>query len=225
MADVGDLTATVHHRNGEIFDVLEDIVARAVESEMLPVVLGGDHSLSLDVTRGAANAATEIGFLQFDAHDDLAPSAPTDWRAECHHGNFMSWVLDDPRVKRVVQIGLRQRTMEHPFQDERVFALPGKSAETLTDAEFLELLPEDLNWHVSFDVDALDPSELRSTGTPLPGGLSREALSRLMELVCGQRRVVALDVTELIPDPYSDVDALLVADILLLAIAAQAGKA
>lgn len=224
MADLGDLTTTVHHRNGEIFDVLEDIVARTVESGIFPVVLGGDHSLSLAVARGAAAAAKEIGVVQFDAHDDLAPSVPPDWRAECHHGNFMSWVLEDARVKRVVQIGIRQRTPEPPYRDDRLFVLPGKSAECLTDAELLALLPDDLNWHVSFDVDVLDPSELRSTGTPLPGGLSRHALSRLMEVVFGQRRVVALDVAELIPDPHSDVDALLVADILLLAISAGADR-
>jgi agmatinase len=217
MADLGDLVATVHHRNGEIFDVLEDFVARAVEAQRLPVVLGGDHSLSLAVARGAS-AVGALGVVQFDAHDDLAEHAPEDWRAQCHHGNFMSWVMADERIKRVVQIGVRQRTAEAPTEHEKLFVLPGRQAELLSVDELLAALPNDLAWHVSLDVDALDPSALRATGTPLPGGFSPHALTSLIESICRNRRVIALDVMELVPDPHSDVDALTVADILLRAI-------
>lgn len=221
MADLGDLVATVHHRNGEIFDQLQGVVERLARAGKLPVVMGGDHSLSLAVARGVAAAHDRIGIVQLDAHNDFGNPDPGDWRSGCHHGNFVDWLVADPRVERIVQIGVRQMTALDPPLHDKVTVLPGRVAERMSPEAWLATMPDDLVWHLTIDVDALDPSVLRSTGTMLPGGLSRDGAAEIVERLCASRRIAAIDLMELLPEAGSEADVLLASDLLLRAIDAS----
>lgn len=220
IADLGDVSTRFPSRNDDTFAALERITAAAVEAGKLPVMLGGDHSLTLAAVRGVLSALPEgerLGIVHFDAHADLSRERTDDWRNDCHHGNFMDWLLGDPRVASLSQLGVRQLTDHDPVESPKLTCWPERSACDVPVAEVLAGLPTDRRYYVTVDVDCLDPSIMPSTGTPLPGGFRLDELRRLVTAVCGQREVVGMDITEFLPDGDQRSGAV-AADVLLRAI-------
>jgi agmatinase len=218
LADVGDLGSPVADRNGASFDRLERTTFAVAAAGLVPVVLGGDHSIALPAIRGVAAAAhrpagggAPIGVLHLDAHADIGidhgPDA--DWRTVCHHGNVMTWVAAEPAVASLVQVGCRQRSpVEVPVPAD-VTRLAGIVAPRAV----LDALDPDLSWYVTLDVDVLDPAFVGGTGTPLPGGYDPATLAELLAAVAAERSIIGVDVCELIPDRPSE--AMLAADLLV----------
>jgi agmatinase len=201
IADIGDITAAdVHQRNGAAMDALEQITGAIAQAGRLPLVLGGDHSVALPACLGVLGTHTPLTILHFDAHPDLRAPREDDWHIGCHHGNFMSWLVGDPRVTRVVQFGVRQLTAEDLTGIPKVTTWPGTAAAIADPAEILATIPQDAICYLTVDVDCLDPLAMPSTGTPLPGGFSHPQLIALLELICGARHVVGMDFTEYLPE-------------------------
>lgn len=224
LADAGDLAATVFHRNGPHFDDLAQFVEVLVRRGRRPVLLGGDHSLSLAAIRGAAAACGRIAVVHVDAHADLGSVAPGEWHEQCHHGNFMNWVLTNPGVARLVQIGVRQLEPAAPVEHPNLFVWPGRSAVGRPLEELVAAIPADVPCYLTLDVDALDPSVIAGTGTPLPGGFLHHELAAILAGICRLRRVVGFDAMELIPGA-SDAEGLVVCDLLLRALDAAFARA
>ena len=223
IADLGDVQAVVFTRNGREVDALQDLVAALAAGGRLPVVLGGDHSITLPVVRALAGAHPRLGVLQIDAHSDLPETLPDgDWREHCHHGNFMGWVVFDERVEVVVRLGLRQLEAARPAGHPKLRTWPGRSAVEAGAEAVLADLPDDLAWHVTLDVDALDPSIIRSTGTPVAGGFAPAELATLLQGLCRRRHVVGIDVVELIPSA-DRVEGNIVCDLLARVMDAATG--
>ncbi|MFE6308617.1 arginase family protein [Nocardiopsis sp. NPDC057823] len=222
LADIGDVTAAVHRSTGPTWSALEDVVRRLAEHGRLPVVLGGDHSITLPVVRGLARAHGSLGVLHIDAHGDYARPRTDDAELHCHHGNVMDWVVGDPRVPRLAQFGIRQLEDPPALPDDTLRRWPGTSAVRTPLADILAELPEDLPYHLTVDVDALDPSVLSATGTPLPGGFTHAELTGLLVGLCSSRRIVGIDVVEFLPQE-GETDGLIVADLLLRALDAAVG--
>lgn len=200
LADCGDLvTADVQERNGATMNALERITGAIATAGRLPVVLGGDHSVTLPAVRGVLGRYTRLGILHFDAHPDYRRPRDDDWHAASHHGNFLGWLVADPRVARVVQFGVRQLIEEKLEEHPNVTCWGGLSAVRADPGEVLASIPEDLPYYVTIDVDCLDPTVMPSTGTPLPGGFTHRDLVGLLEAICAQRRIVGVDIMEYLP--------------------------
>ncbi|MFC5911361.1 arginase family protein [Streptacidiphilus monticola] len=199
IADVGDIEADVHTRNGDTFTALERLTGAVVSAGRLPVLLGGDHSSTLPAVRGVLGARPGIAVVHLDAHLDYGRPRQGEWRADCHHGNFMDWIVGDQRVVRVVQIGMRQLVAAAPQGDPKLVRWAGSSAVGRAE-DVLAVLPPEVPCYVTVDLDVLDPKELPSTGTPLPGGLTLADTVALLEELCRRREVVGLDLVELLPD-------------------------
>ncbi|WP_328901988.1 arginase family protein [Streptomyces sp. NBC_00441] len=218
LADIGDVSAAdVHERNGDTMDVLEQIVGATVAAGKFPVVLGGDHSISLPAIRGVLATLPKLGIIHFDAHPDYRRPRTDDWRASCHHGNFMGWLLGDPGVERLIQFGVRQLLPDEIASNDDVTVWPGVSAATATLDAVLADLPDDLPYYVTIDVDCLDPLVMPSTGTPLPGGFTHAQLVDLLDGLCRARRIVGVDLVEYMPDGNT-LTGHVAADILLRAL-------
>lgn len=219
LADTGDISHIVHTRNGPSFDALTEVVAACAASGRLPVVLGGDHSITLPVIHGLAAQHDTLGVLHIDAHADYAEPRTDGWREECHHGNVMNWVIGHKRVSRVAQYGIRQLEDPPSRPDPKRVTWPGTSGCRVEPERVLEQLPVGIGYHVTIDIDGLDPAVLPGTGTPLPGGFAHRELVDLLELLCRNRRIVGVDLVEVLPGS-SDVDGLIASDVLLRTIAA-----
>ena len=184
--------------------------ADALEAGKLPVIVGGDHSTPSGAIDASAARHGTLGILQFDAHADLRPAFEG---LRWSHASIMHNVLAEcPGVTSLVQVGIRdlcEQEFDAARGDTRVrmitdLDLDGARQDGRARAlarETIAELPELV--HVSFDIDALDPSLCPGTGTPVPGGLGwDETMVWLDELAKSGRRVVSLDLDEVASDEW-----------------------
>jgi agmatinase len=198
IADIGDLVGTLGGLGRDILDGLEDTVSVVTAPGLVPVVLGGDHSITLRVVDGLTRHHRRLGVLHLDAHHDHG-RIRTGVREGVHHGNFLDWVLGNPAVECVAQFGVRQLVADSPEHSDKLVRWPGMTAPAADPDEIRASLPDDLVWHVSFDVDVLDPSVMPATGTMLPGGYSYHEAVRLLAGLADRLPIVGVDIVEFLP--------------------------
>lgn len=175
-------------------DAVEAEVGRVFDRGQLPVVLGGEHSVSIGAFRAAAARFPELSVLQIDAHGDTRDEYEG---SRCNHACVMARARE---LGSIVQVGIRavdaseMETMER----ERVFFAHEIAR---ADSAWMERVGRLLGEHVwvTVDLDAFDPSLVPATGTPEPGGLDWYQVTGLLDRVVSQRRVVGFDVVELLP--------------------------
>jgi agmatinase len=193
----GDPSATIF--------AIEGAVREAMASGSLPVVLGGEHTVSVGAVRAVAGRADIPGapapgedfyVLSFDAHADLRDSYDG---TPLSHACFLRRALESTGG---MAIGVRSISRE----EHDLVAGGGVKvvyAEEIHEggmgAVDLDHIPA--NVYISVDLDVLDPSIMPSTGTPEPGGLGWYDLIDLLKRVISGRRVLGFDVVELCPQP------------------------
>lgn len=180
---------------------LADRVAQAVDAifdrEQLPIVLGGEHSVSIGAIRAAAKRIRNLSVLQIDAHGDTR---------EEYEGSSHNHACVMARARQwcpIVQVGIRaiEAAEAETMERDRVFfahEIIQNSDRSWMDRA-IDLLTDDV--YVTIDLDAFDPSLIPATGTPEPGGLSWADVDRFLDRVTARRRVAAFDVVELLPMP------------------------
>ena len=183
-------------------------VKHFLELQKFPVLLGGEHSVSVGAIQAMSECYEDLTVLQIDAHADL--------RDEYHdsiynHACVMRRAQDHARV---VQVGIRNVCTEemHNLVPENVFY----AHEIYNHDKWMEEAVNRLtrNVYVTFDLDGLDPSILPATGTPLPGGLQWYPTLQFLDKVFRQRHVVGFDVVELCPQSDSKVSDVLAATLV-----------
>lgn len=175
-----------------MMDALEGVVAEIAGAGKMPVVLGGDHSLSIAPTRYFAKKIPGVGILHLDAHTDLRH----EWEgSRFSHACGMRHAYD--LGVQLVQVGLRsmpKEVIDECREHRTVFHAPRVPV-----AEIIAALPKEI--YVSIDIDVLDPSLIPATGTPEPGGIGWYDLLALLRAVARERSVVGFDLMELSPIP------------------------
>jgi agmatinase len=168
-----------------------------------PFVVGGDHSIALPVMRALAARHGPLAVIHLDAHLDTSTAEV--WGEEHHHGTPLRHALEEGLIGTLLQVGQRASwggpddgalAGEHGARLFRVEDVAAQGARAVA-AQLREAMG-DQPVYVTFDVDALEPSEVPGTGTPVPGGLStREALWLLQGLK--GVNLVGMDVVEVCP--------------------------
>lgn len=198
-AQAGIYTGAQVACDGDVAAVLQQIEARvatALAGRRVPIVLGGEHTVTLGAVRAFVAAGEPFGVVQFDAHADLRDQ---------YQGNPLSHACVMRRIVDlgvpIFQIGVRSLSAgEADFRQERQIPYCDAEALASSDAPWFALPPDfPRRVYITFDVDALDPAVLPGTGTPEPGGLFWYEALRLIERVLTGRQLVGFDVTELAP--------------------------
>ncbi len=203
-ADVGDVFALPGDSAIAVRARMRRSIHDVVATGAVPLVVGGDHSITrpvlagvIDALDGAGDVDTPICIVHFDAHTDLGDAAvEVGGGLALHHGNVMTVVLDElPRVKRIVQVGLRSLTKPATNAvDDRVVAF---GIDQLDDVDaVLAAIPEDHACWFSLDIDVVDPAFAPSTGTPVPGGMLPRELFKLIERIASVRHCLGIDLVE-----------------------------
>lgn len=187
--------------DGPLPEVMERIAARtgaAVSGGKIPVVLGGEHSLSYGAIRGVAAALeAPIGIVQVDAHADLRVA----YQGERHsHASVMQLLVEEDNLA-LAQFGVRALCAQEADYRAKFGVFHLDAEELVSKGLHAVDLPEDFpeQVYVSFDVDGLDPAVMPDTGTPVPGGLGFWQAIHLVEHALKGRRLVGCDVVELAP--------------------------
>jgi len=215
--DAGDEHARFLPQIRETSERIAQLVWRAARDGFVPVVLGGDHSVSLGTLSGLREGHGPGGVIWIDAHGDL--NSPETSPSGNVHGMVLAaalglagdrfqgegWGLPALEPGRVALVGVRaldegERELLRTL-DAKVF--------TMSDVDRLGVeraIRESLTHvagpgfvHVSLDMDAIDPDVAPGVGTPVRGGLSYREAHLAMELVAESGIASSLDVVEVNP--------------------------
>lgn len=174
-------------------DLIETETSRIFDAGKVPVMLGGEHLVTLGAVRAAVRHHPGLHILHFDAHADLR----TDYLGNpLSHACVLRRCHDALGDGRIFQFGIRSGTREEfAFAAEGHVRMERFAADTLPSVT----LPKGTPVYLTVDLDVLDPSEFPGTGTPEAGGLSFEVLRRALMDVFARFQVVAFDLVELAP--------------------------
>jgi agmatinase len=214
VVDLGDVAMP----SGEMeksLQALEARVANIAAAGVVPIILGGDHTIALaDVTGVARHVGWgRVSVLHFDAHADTGDSQ---WGSLYGHGTPMRRLIESGacRGDRFVQIGLRGYWPEPETLDwmagqgMRSFEMTEVVTRGLTAVldEAIAIATDECDAvFLSVDVDVVDPGSAPGTGTPEPGGLTSRQLLDAVRRIAMQVPLAGVDVVEVSP-PYDHAD-------------------
>lgn len=172
---------------------ISDAVSKVLDDKKIPVLLGGEHSITSFAVSACRKKYKNLSVLQLDAHADLRSS---------YHGSKYSHACVMRRVLEIcpaVQVGIRSMDIS-----EAEFAKSSGQLDKIHFAEKLELvenigaqLSKDV--YITLDIDVLDPGIMPATGTPEPGGLDYYEVLDILKGVARQKNIVGFDLVELSP--------------------------
>ena len=187
-------------------------VGEVLDAGLLPIVLGGDHSITEPDVAACAERYGPVGLVHFDTHTD---TGTTVFGVEVSHGTPMYRLVRDGLVDpaRYVQIGLRgywpgeaefgwQREhgiasfFMHDVRDLGIDAVVARTVEIVGAGPVF----------LTVDIDVLDPAYAPGTGTPEPGGMTTIDLLKAVRLLASQLELVGADLVEVIPTAIGSAD-------------------
>lgn len=163
-----------------------------LQQKAIPLMLGGEHSITPGPIRAAFEQFPDLAVIQFDAHADLRE----EWNgSQFSHASAMRRTLDFLPAERLLQVGIRSGTKEE-FQEMRAAnrLIPPQADALKTALEKFRESPLYITW----DIDIFDPSLVPGTGTPEAGGIDWACCQKLLAIL-RSHRIVALDLMELAP--------------------------
>jgi arginase len=201
---------------------LARIVSDAIEKGRFPLVLGGDHSVGAGTVAGVANALRKrdqkIGVIWIDAHADM--NTPEISPSGNVHGMPLASCLGrGPRElthilgyapklagRNTVLIGLRDvdERERQVVRELGVVAFTMRDIDELGLRKIMELAIAAASdgtegFHLSLDMDAVDPGEAPGVGTPVRGGMSYREAHLSMETICDSGRMLSMEIVEVNP--------------------------
>lgn len=182
-------------RPEEVTKVVRGRVERLLAKGKFPVLLGGEHSVSIGAFEAFAEKFKNLTILQLDAHADLRDS----YEGSTH--NHACVMARAKELAPIVQVGIRsvEADEKKAMEKGRVFF-----AHSIFDGcgddwieQVVSLLTE--NVYLTIDLDVFDPSIMPATGTPEPGGMRWYEALKLIRRICAKRNLAGFDLVELCP--------------------------
>jgi agmatinase len=174
---------------------VHDSVKWLLEEGKFPVIVGGNHTVSIGSFRAFAEKYSDLSILQLDAHSDLRQEYEG---SPFNHACAMARARD---VAHILQVGIRSMAADELPQVDWNNVYPAHKLhydKTLYTSALNSLKK---NVYVTIDLDVFDPSIMPSTGTPEPGGPEYYELMHFLRDVAAGRNIVGFDVVELCPNP------------------------
>jgi agmatinase len=191
---------------------IEETVGQVADARAVPVMLGGDHSVTEPALRAVAKRRGPLGLLHFDTHTDTGRDV---FGVEFSHGTVMTRLVEQGHLDpaRYVQIGLRGY-----WPGDDVFAWQAEQGITaffmhdvreLGIREVIERAIARIGAgpaYLTVDIDALDPAFAPGTGTPEPGGMNSADLLWACREAASRLELAGADVVEVIPTAVGSAD-------------------
>jgi agmatinase len=190
-------------------DAIRQKVADIAAVGAVPVVLGGDHSITLPSATAVADTIGrgKVGVVHFDAHADTADES---WGVLLAHGTPMRRLIESGAVPgpNFVQVGLRgywpppeviEWMRAQGMHSHYMHEIEARGFDTVISEAIDQALDGPEAVYLSVDIDVLDPAFAPGTGTPEPGGLTSVQLLRAIREIVGRVRLAGMDVVEVAP--------------------------
>lgn len=189
--DAGDLELPFGNAKRAL-DIIEEFSDDVLAGGKMPVMIGGEHLVTLGAVRSVAKKYDDLHIIHFDAHADLRE----DYMGEkLSHASVMRRCWEIVGDNKIYQFGIRSGSKEEIYWGKDHVYTRNFDTETL--AQIVENL-KGKNVYVTIDLDVLDPSIFPGTGTPEPGGITfREMIAGIKTMK--DLNIVAFDVNELSP--------------------------
>jgi len=202
VADVGDIDAPPVSIE-KCYAAVEAGVGAIADAGARPIVIGGDHSISLPVLRALARRHGPLALVQFDAHIDTWDEY---FCGKYFHGTPFRRAIEEKLIdgRRFIQVGIRG-----PMYGEDDFDFHREHGITVLDIE--QVKERGVAWtigeirrvvtgsaYMTFDIDSVDPAFAPGTGTPEVGGLTSHEALRLVRGLAGLT-LVGGDIVEVSP--------------------------
>lgn len=169
----------------------------ALDAGLIPVTLGGDHSVSYYTIHAVLQRTERLGVIHFDAHHDTWPPVQDQLLS---HANPFHFLLQEPGLVRLHQLGVRVAdlisTADEVTEDPKMSYYSALELHRMSARDALACLPRDLPYYLTFDVDCLAPHWCPSTDTPEAGGLSYYTALELLDHAARQLSIVGIDFVE-----------------------------
>ena len=201
---------------------LADLVETAASEGATPLVLGGDHSIAIGTVTGMSRFLRKqdkkLGLIWIDAHADM--NTPGSSPSGNVHGMPLACCIGigpeelthlggyAPKIDpaNVALVGLRDvDRAEKPFVQRtgvRAFTMRSIDEQGMQSVirQAIEIASNGTaGFHLSFDMDAVDPDEAPGVGTPVPGGLTYREAHLAMEMICDSAKMLSLEIVEVNP--------------------------
>jgi agmatinase len=191
-----------------LVNAVYDKALQLLKENKFPVLVGGNHTISIGSVKAFSEHFRNLSVLQLDAHSDLRQMYEG---SRFNHACTMARTLE---FAPIVQVGIRSMSAEElPYvQKDRIFY----SHELYYDKNLYKRAIDKLteNVYITIDLDVFDPSVIPSTGTPEPGGPDYYELMHFLRDVAKNKNVVGFDIVELCPSPSDKTPDFLAAKII-----------
>jgi agmatinase len=234
VVDAGD-APIVPTRFERSLRVIHEKVYRVASAGPVPLVLGGDHSITYPSAAAVARHVwpKKLGVIHFDAHADTGADQ---WGNLHAHGQPMRRLIEEGWVagRNFIQVGLRgywpdKATFEWMNEQGMRWHTMVEIEERGSEAVIADAIAEALDGpeviYLSVDIDVVDPGMAPATGTPEAGGMLARELLRAVRQIASQVELAGMDVVEVSP-PYdhAEVTAILANRVVVEVISAVAAK-
>lgn len=217
--DCGDLNV-VHGNCRKTCYSLKDAVEELIESNIKPIIIGGEHSVSIGSIKALANLEdnddlSDVTIIHLDAHRDIIDTYIGE---KDSHATIMRRV-HDLNPKELIQIGIRSFSIEEKEFVESQGNITSFLAKDLFD-DFDTLLEKldslEGKVYVSIDMDVIDPAFAPSVGNPTPNGLHPVDVENIFEALASNEAidVIGFDLVEVASDKLGDITAVLAAKMI-----------
>ncbi|PIE72051.1 MAG: agmatinase [Deltaproteobacteria bacterium] len=219
MVDVGDADI-IHTDMAQSHANTEAAVRAILDRGAMPVILGGDHSITAPCIKAFSGGAP-FHVVHFDAHIDFVDQRHG---VRYGHGNPMRRASEMSHVTGFTQLGIRNVSSSN--RKDYGYArecgsdiISVRQIRKMGKEKVLERIPSGVNYYITIDIDGFDPSIAPGTGTPSHGGFIYYEVLELLQGLAKQGNVVGMDLVEVSP-PYdpTGITSILAAQVLMNAI-------
>jgi agmatinase len=190
--DMGDLELPLGEKKMSLH-LIRKALRKILSEKKFPILLGGDHLITLPIVEEILRLHPHLNLLQIDAHTDLREDYLGDTLS---HSTVMKRAVDLVGKGRLFQVGIRSGIEEEFRLARRIKSIVPLDQDSLRSmVKRLRNKPV----YVTLDLDVIDPSLLPGVGTPEPGGLTFQGFLSLLKQI-QSLRVIGFDMVELTPD-------------------------
>lgn len=199
IADIGDVLFYCGETPMMFYSRLKNISKNIFHNGLVPICIGGDHSISYPIVAALNEVKTQFVILHFDAHADIKKGVVMKLHEQSgyklvNHANVIEHIMGLENVKHIYQIGVREPLL---YDNKKITRI---RIQDISSSNYTDFLKEvDMPIYITFDVDFFDPSLVPGTATVLPNGGDYNNTFRFLSQIFKHKCILGMDIVEANP--------------------------